>query len=262
MKQGTSLLLGVAMIVALLLPVQAATGIPQPQTEEPRQVVANTAEIHQRIQNIRDTYHIPVVYAAEVKDQVSEYLDDLEEALSMVGATFAKKAVQHYNNANSKLRVRIVPFPDNYANQPWIDAVSVSRTARNSEQCIYLFVKEKKTLRTSTVLHELGHVLHDCIGYGQFVKINGVGKNYGYTRTKPVNSTQYVSVYATNNHFEDFAETFMYMVLVNEDAKENYRSLSPSSKLYKKYHYVYSKMDEFLGSGSRATKRAAIFLDL
>lgn len=250
MKRTISLIMALLMTLAAPLPTAAA----------------ESKTLKQRINDIKETYNISVEYKKSVASEVPAYLDDLEEALACLGPVFTKRLNRYFNTTGFGFRVNIVPFPEKeLEGRPWIDALFVfNSAARNGyEQSINLYVKQEKRLQASVIVHEFGHALHNCIGYDAFAKINGGKKSYSDSSgSGELDTTRYVSAYATSDHYEDFAETFRCLVMADADAKANYLTLSTSDKLYRKYHFVYEQMDEFLGGNSRAAKRAAEFLGI
>lgn len=217
--------------------------------------------VKERIAAIRENYGMEVTCQPSIKKQVPAYLDDLEAALEILGPNFIRQVVNYFVQENSPFRVEIVPFPAEQM-EDYVDAIFRYSDKPGYEQVIQLYVKEEKGLKPATIVHEFGHVLQRCTGYDGFAAINGgvhsyLGEIGDEENFKP---NRYVSIYAMIDDMEDFAETFTYMVMKNRRAEEHLRTLKPTSRLYKKYHYIYDCLVRFAGSGSRATKRAAAFL--
>ena len=227
-------------------------------TALPAAVYAEGRSVQQRVADIRAEYNITVTYDDSVINSLPEYLDDVEAALKILGPVFTKQATKQLWRRDRTFRLEIVAFPST-EKRAWVDAQYYYDTTWDSEQVLSLYVKPEKRINTKTVIHEFGHMLHNCVGYEEFIEINGGKESY---RNPVFKENGYVSTYAMMDDCEDFAETFAFMVMQNEKAAEGLKTLSTTSKLYKKYLYVYESIRSTCGPNSRLTLAAAEFLGI
>lgn len=240
MKRFASLLMALALALTAL----------------PAAAFAQTKSINQRIADIESEYDLVVTCDGSVSEYIPEYLDDVEEALKILGPVFTKQALRYLWRKDRTFRLEIVAFPSTESRQ-WVDAQYYYDTEWDAEQVLSLYVKPQKRISTMTVIHEFGHMLHNCVGYNDFIEINGGQKSY---RSPSFDANRYVSSYAMMDDCEDFAETFAHMVTNNQAAREHAASLSKNSTLYKKYIYILESIYTLCGANSRLTKTASDFL--
>lgn len=221
--------------------------------------------IDQRIADIKETYGIEILILNESWNDsktAEKALTQLESALGLLGSSFTKKIVSAYEDGlpyykdslgktgnGPELGFKVV------INASMQGAVKADFGDMSYTGQLQLISEKGAEMSLKTILHEFGHALQFATATGNpsNEKARGAFENYTYTGRKDSGVADgFVSSYARHSWGEDYAETFAYMVISNEDYK-----LTSGTGLYKKGKSIYDDLVSFVGTGSRATQRVA-----
>jgi|GEM_PF-2289186 len=220
-------------------------------------LAANQKTFGQRADDIKDTYGLNVVYDEAGEAQAANQLTQIELALSCIGPEFTQKMAAHYsdNTFDGELQILIT------ADETW-EALGVGGTFSTLNNTIELYVRANSVIPAANIVHEFGHVYQwylDPDEFDEYYDLSG-GKD-AYIKTifdRSYDRDQFVNEFASTRASEDFAETFMFMV-VNGGAKP--AAAGRDTVLYQKFQWIRQSLVEHIGTDSSATERASGFLD-
>lgn len=210
----------------------------------------------ERAAEIEEVYGIRISHDEAGELQAEKQLGQIEVALACLGPELTRRMAAHYadNTLDGELQILIT------ADENW-ESQGVGGTFNIMDNTILLFVRADSVTPAANIVHEFGHVYHwflDPRDFAEFCEING-GKD-SYTTTvfdKAFDPERYATSFASTRASEDFAETFMTMIVNGGDRPV---SLEHNTKLYRKYRWIQSSLAQQLGADSLVAKRASGFL--
>jgi len=246
-KKSVSLAIAVMMLASSMsLTVFAET---RPQFNSGASGVLN-----QRIDDIRETYGVVVGVAARSMEDASLFLNNLVAALDMMGSNFTNRLASHYkdvdllNGIDPPIGILIIAEQAN--------GFAPSGLASDSG-AILLVSNQLRDISVELIVHEFGH-LFDFMNQPSSVFEDHSRRN---------NAFDNITGNAANHHMrgtimaEAYANVFTELIVHRRSTE--YWSLYLHGNWDSSHSMiVFHDIQRFVGNGSRATQRAAEFLNI
>ena len=255
MRKTMSMILVLVMVFTLAVPTLAADP-PNPLTVEER--FAAIEETYGIGMTESQGQYMPGILLEKPHAQYEQaILTNLETALSILGPNFMKRL----NKAAATAR-NGTPYPYTITNYQGnnIEGLSIFILTyeHNTDYTSYEnygIMLSGKTVSVDSILRILAFAfLDNNIGNTDTPRGNFVGQQYGNFETAP---DGFLSTWAAQSWTNDYCTIFAYMVYNNDNNK-----LTPNTLLWNKGKTVYDDLVEYMGTGSRATQRAAANLGI
>lgn len=249
------------MALAIILMLGMATpAFATPATNAPPAIPRTAAGRDQRIANVQENFSVSIDFliGANIEDE-HIFLDNLEQSLNLMGPRFVNLLAQRFDHVNRNLA-----GGGSASSRIPIAAIVVQNSPRLGGASHHGGIVFQPSTRLADIplwiyFHEFGHLLDFAVSYvntplGYVLAENRTGDHrllYELGASVPIhNSTVALEAYA-----DIFAE-----LMLNRNLGSHLDSRIQWNNTHRRI--VFNDIQNFAGNGSRATQRAANFLNI